>query len=90
MKTFKDLEFKPHAIAGMGFDTQAKLDFDNGYGISVITGHAAYGDGDAHYEVAVSKGDHLCYDTPITEDVIGHQTAADVDVIMKQIQELKP
>lgn len=86
MKTFKDLTFKPHGTPG--FRTHATMEFPNGYGISVITGEFSYSDDEHPYEVAVLKNGGLCYDTPITDDVIGYLTADDVTNIMKQIQEL--
>jgi hypothetical protein len=87
MKTFKDLVFGKHKVVGFG--TQAKLAFDNGYGISVITGDSAYGAGDFPYEVAVlNKDGGLCYDTPVTDDVLGHLNADGVTDKMEQIQEI--
>ena len=85
MKTFKDLVFKKHKYFPNG--TQARLDFSNGYGISVVTGEGAY-QSDGNYEVAVMKGRGLCYDTPITDDAIGHQTEEHVTEIMAKIQAL--
>jgi hypothetical protein len=87
MKNFNDLVFEPHKTVGYG--TQAKMQFGNGYGISVITGVSAYGEGDAPYEAAVLLGDGgLCYDTPVTDDVMGHLNASSVTEKMKLIQEL--
>lgn len=86
MKTFKDLEFKAKDIVVPG--QMAKLEFDNGYGISVISGYGAYGSTVAPYELAVLKDGELCYDTEITSDVIGYLTADKVTEYMKQIQEL--
>lgn len=40
MKTFSDLDFKTHPSTPH-FKTQARLDFNNGYGVSVITADAA-------------------------------------------------
>jgi len=87
MKTFKDLKFKnkPPGIAGK----HAELSFNNGYGVSVISGFGSYSSSGNPYEVAVLKGNNLCYDTHITDDVIGHCDDAEVTKIMKQIQELK-
>lgn len=87
MKAFKDLVFEQHRVVGFG--TQAKMKFDNGYGISVITGESAYGSGKVPYEAAVllTNGD-LSYDTPVTDDVMGYLTAGGVSDKMKQIQEL--
>lgn len=86
-KTFKDLEFKPHPTMGDG-GTRAYMVFSNGYGISVITGEWAYADELNPYEVAVLVGGAICYNTPITDDVIGHLDEEGVTDIMKRIQEL--
>ena len=47
--------------------------FDNGYGASVVRGPYTYGGPEGFFEVAVTHdpGDHLCYQTPVTSDVIG-------------------
>jgi len=85
MKEFKDLEFSSKEyMDGQG----AALEFDNGYGVSVICGFGAYGNTDTPYELAVLKDGSLCYDTEITNDVIGYLTPDDVTKYMKQIQEL--
>lgn len=88
MKMFKDLEFKAHR-ASYGFDTQARLDFSNGYGVSVITGSSAYTSNSAPYEVAIMYKGSLTYNTDITDDVLGHQSEEDVTDVMKRVQELK-
>lgn len=73
---------------GGTFNTQARLFFDNGYGVSVVTGPAAYD----NYEVAILKGDeedsHICYDTEITDDVIACNGEDEVTEVMKQVQQL--
>ena len=85
-KTFNDLEFKAHEAIGFGL--HARIDFSNGYGVSVVTGEYAFTD-DAHpYELAVFKDGNICYDTPITNDVIGYLTEDDVTEIMKKVQDL--
>ncbi len=93
MKTFADLQFKPHPRDPNGF--QARMEFENGYGISVVrfggfSGFASYTDNDQEWEVAVMKDGRVCYDTPVTDDVIGHLTDEKVTKVMKQIQELPP
>ena len=86
MKTFKDLEFKPHA---MGEGIHSKLSFDNGYGVSVVSHSYSYGGRDGLYEIAVlDSDDNLTYDTSVTNDVIGYLTEEDVSNVMKQVQEL--
>ena len=57
MKTFKDLVFYEHP--GSSNMIQARLNFDNGYGISVIKGEFAYGDENCPYEIAVLHNGHL-------------------------------
>ena len=86
MKTFKDLEFKQHPSAD---GIIARIKFDNGYGASVVRHEYSYGGKDGLYELAVldNAGD-LCYDTPITDDVIGYLTTQEVSDIMEQIEKL--
>lgn len=96
--TFEDLKFE---VSFLGFklpfmkDTKmlARAFFSNGYGVSVITGGGAYGDAEHPYELAVLKGTEenaeLCYDTPITDDVIGYLTADDVTKHMIEVQKLE-
>ena len=68
--------------------------FDNHYGVSVIKGPYTYGGREGLYELAVlimtpdMKYSELCYNTPITNDVMGHLTPEDVTRIMKQVSEL--
>lgn len=72
--------------------TQRVYKFPNGYGASVIVGGTmAYGG----HEIAVLKftGDdefHLCYDTPVTNDVIGHvRDESHEDEILAMIHNLE-
>lgn len=64
----------------------AVMDFPNGYGISVVFGEMFYSNGIDTYEVAVTKGGEPCYDTPITNDVMGRLNKEEVTSIMKGIQ----
>jgi hypothetical protein len=70
----------------------AKQFFSNGYGVSVIA--HGYGSDDGLYELAVIKGTEgdwgLCYTTPITDDVLGWLTEADVDNYIEQVKALPP
>jgi len=68
--------------------TQDVYAFDNGYGASVIRGRYSYG-GPKLFELAVLKNDNLCYDTEITNDVIGHLTRAEVQKLLAQIASLE-
>ena len=63
--------------------------FDNGYGASVVKHDFSYGGKKGLYEIAVLDNDgDLCYDTPITSDVIGHLNMAEVDKILVNISHL--
>ncbi len=84
MKTFDDLEFKPHLI---GDGVQARMDFDNDYGVSVVKFSGSYGYPHL-WEVAILYKGSLTYNTPITDDVLGHQTDQDVTDIMERVQAL--
>lgn len=62
--------------------------FSNGYGASVITGGIAYCNEGQPYELAVLKHGELCYDTPITDDVIGYLTSDEVFDLLDRIEQL--
>lgn len=57
---------------------QYKFTFANGYGASVIRHDFSYGHEAGKWELAVLKDDRCTYDTPITDDVIGWLSEADV------------
>ena len=87
MKTFKDLEFKDHPN-GMG-GVQAKIQFANGFGASIVKTPFSYGGTRGLYELAIiGKDGDITYDTPITDDVLGHLSEAEVTVTLAQIQAL--
>ena len=67
--------------------------FENGYGASIIRGKHTYGGDLGLFELAVLKfiSDDdfmLCYDTPITEDVIGYLSLDELAPLLQQIKEL--
>ena len=63
--------------------------FDNGYGASVVKHDFSYGGKSGKYELAVlDKEGDLCYDTPITEDVVGHLTMGEVENLLAEISYL--
>ena len=63
--------------------------FDNGYGASVVKHDFSYGGKNGKYELAVlDKDGSLCYDTPSTEDVIGHLTMGEVENLLADISNL--
>jgi hypothetical protein len=84
--TFEDLEFK-QVPDGRGI--QAEAEFDNGYGASVVQSEFTYGGKSGFYELAVTKGGRLCYDTPITDNVCGFLTEAEVTGLLVRIEGLK-
>jgi hypothetical protein len=89
MKTFKDLPFFPVDDFFM-VGKKARMHFDNGYGVSVVSHNYSYGGTRGLYEVAVlDSEDNLTYDTPVTNDVIGYLSEEEVSDVMKQVQELK-
>lgn len=96
MKEFKDLLFETHPI---GNGLQAIMFFENGYGVSVVRfkslsgGYGSYTSNDKEWELAVLHGNDkeftLVYDTPVTNDVIGHLDSNGVTEIMSRVQKLK-
>lgn len=87
----------------IGEGVQIQYRFPNGYGASVIRFKiniasseswvgGSYGSEDDLWELAVIKWDGdgyaLNYDTPITDDVLGHLTDEQVQDTLKQIMEL--
>ena len=86
MKTFKDLKFKQHPSAD---GIISRIQFDNGYGASVVRHEYSYGGKDGLYELAVLNRDgELCYDTLVTNDVIGYLRDIDVTDVLAKIQQL--
>ncbi len=81
---FEDLEFG----AGHGMNRQARTKYENGYGASVVIGPYTYGGEAGLYELAVLDGDGLCYETPITNDVIGHLKPSEVTELLQRIAAL--
>ncbi len=72
--------------------------FPNNYGASIVRHHFSYGNSSGLWELAVVKYDKdeqdirnfdLCYRTPITQDVIGHLTEAEVNELLEKISALK-
>jgi hypothetical protein len=86
--TFDDLEFGNRSANMPGI--QALVFFENGYGASVIRGYGTYGAENGLYELAVVKRDgdgwDLCYDSGITDDVIGHLSEEEVTSYLQEIE----
>lgn len=65
--------------------SRLRLTFKNGYGISIVQGFGTYG----LYEIAVlGKDGYISYDTPVTDDVEGCESAAEVLKYAREISEL--
>ena len=88
MKAFKDLVFNPHPSDPNGDGIQAKLEFDNGYGVSVIFTPFNYGGRQGRYEMAVFHDGELTYIPILGDDVKGWLTEYEVTELLKKIQEL--
>lgn len=88
---FSDLDFHPHfnypdsGIAARHF-------FPNGYGVSIVKFPGSYGAELGLYELAVLKGVKedwgICYDTEITDDVIGYLSEDEVSEVLMQVKNL--
>ena len=98
MKIFKDLVFKKRHSGGIG----AKVDFDNGFSISVIAGKFAYStpredkdspDDFSSFEIAVfgPNGDFVTKDfvLGLDNDVLGWQNRGQINALMLLIQSTK-
>ena len=83
-----ELEDLVHPLGGEMY----KIFFPNGYGASIVLGALFYSNGVDTYEVGVVKGNEadwgLTYETPITDDVLGHLSETEVFETLKQIEEL--
>ena len=96
MVKFSDIQFRPHpnpACDGL----QGLIFFPGGYGLSIVRFKSFFG-GDRYmsytsnedeWEVAILKGDEnkweICYDTLLTNDVLGYQTKEDIEKIMRHL-----
>lgn len=67
---------------------QLRFTFPNGYTGAVIQGPSTDGHEDGLWEMAVMVDGDLCYDTPITNDVIGFLTVDGVNSVLEQIAAL--
>jgi hypothetical protein len=92
MKTFKDLEFLLHSApwhAEVG-STQARLNFDNGYGISVVNLKSQPNDG-IFYEAALT--DHngkILHESSLGNEIFFNCTPTSITEVMIKIQKLSP
>jgi hypothetical protein len=73
--------------------TQVVHKFDNGFGASVVQHQFSYGGDDGLFELGVIKFREddkwdLCYETEVTDDVIGYLDEDDVQSLLTRIEEL--
>lgn len=90
-REFKDYDGVVRTIG----DEQYIYHFPNGFGASIIRSYMSCGHEDGLWELAVLKNYwedewHLCYDTKLTDDVIGWRSVDQINVLLKEIYELEP
>ena len=79
----------PDEVRSLNGGVQRRYRFANGYGASVVTSPYSYGGERGLWELAVLDGnDRLVYDTPVTSDVIGWLTEANVEEKLTEIEAL--
>ena len=84
--TFRDIEFKPHAVVKGG--VQGKLILPNNITVSIVGGPTLFGDGVDDFEVAAwytDSGDWIKLDDG---DVKGYVDKDDMDFILNQLSKL--
>lgn len=89
MNTIKDYNKYIIDINAYHKGMQVVFQFDNGYGLSVVSHSFSYGNDDELFEIGVIKFDdsgmyELTYETPITGDVLGHQSKEDLINVIEQ------
>lgn len=77
------------SISNSYFGLRYVFIFKNGYGASVVKNMFSYGNTRDLFELSVLKDGKICYETEITDDVIGYLTNRQVLRILKRIKELK-
>ena len=101
MKTLLDYQhpmlFKSRDIRNVRNESQVVYRFRNGYGASVINTGAGSGRYKKLYELAVirfrsqeEESWDLCYETPITDDVITSLDSKEVAKILNRVGDLPP
>lgn len=89
-RDFKTLKSNP-ANGGIQYIFKA----DNGYGASIVKHDFSYGGKQGKWELAVIKYSNdtdwdICYDTVITNDVLGYLSESQVNATLDKIAALKP
>ena len=87
VKTFGKNRVK-YTYDGLVF--RMRVQFDNGYTASVISGYGTYGNEETPYELAALYNDEFDYFNPITGgDVVGYLTIDEVITKCKQLSKLE-
>jgi len=82
---FEDINFLKDSEGGV----RGRVFFKNGYGISVVCNKYSYGNEKGLYEIAVLNLDGtICYDSSVTQDVVGWLTQVQVQDFINQIENL--
>lgn len=72
---------------------QMKIFFMNGYGASIVRHRFSYGNESGLFDSAVLRGDRInsdiAYDTPITDNVLGHLSEEEVFSYLRKIKDLE-
>jgi hypothetical protein len=86
MIKFNELKFEQWPDMGGIF---CRIQFENGFGASIVKHQYSYGGPAGLYELAVidSEG-QLTYETPITDDVLGYLSEDDVERYVNEIKNL--
>lgn len=91
---FSKLEFQLHPLSVGNVPDRyknlkfARIEFENGYGASVLIGSQFYSNGVDTYELAVLYEGEITYNTDITDDVLGHLSKEEVNEILIKIKSL--
>lgn len=84
------MDFKTLKSNPLNGGIQYHFKADNGYGASIVKHDFSYGNLQDLWELAViGKDGNLCYDTPITDDVLGYLTEEQVNSTLVKIAELQ-
>ena len=68
-------------------DARAYVQFDNGFYVSILSSKHSVGN-IGQYELGILDANGLCYDTPLTNDVVGYLDKEDVEKWLKDVSEL--
>lgn len=85
---FNRLIFLPHRLDKSAL--RATIDFENGYGASIINWTDCSINPAAPYELCVMKGGKVCFDTHVADDLCCELTEGAVSELLNKIEALPP